>query len=318
MKYNYRTDKQRKWFFWSICFVALALSFCITFKATGSECLEKLFAVKFEGYAFFSISPSANYILVQIPIEELPEGTEFGPGGVFRLYNKQGVLLWEREYKGDLLFCPNEAYLMQPSAVEFESVERPAIHYLKDGNLFFRLPDKDLEVRSFDVSQKGDMIVAGLFDATIFLMHKGKKVWTYSPGMGIFADVAFSNNGNFFMDGLNNILFSFDKHGVVHKIDAPIVKEKLQSFDHSDLKDSIHFIFGQTRYIYKYIPQENKLYFLDLSYVKEAKGKLLIGHLNKKYHIQPKKIIFSAYLDHVGVITDDAFHYFRIKCKEKQ
>jgi len=311
MIYHYKKNKRLKYFLRTIFLIALALSLGITFEAKGSECLEKLFSVKFEEYTFFSISPSGNYILVQIPIEEVPEGTEFGPGGMFRLYNKQGLLLWERKYKGDLLFCSNEAYLMQPSAVEFESVEPPAILYLKNGNLFFRLPDKDLEVRSFDVSHKDDMIVAGLFDATIFLMHKGKKVWTYSPGMGVFADVAFSKNGNFFMDGVNNILFSFDKRGVVHKIDAQIVKEKLQSFDQSDLKDSIHFICGQTRNIYKYIPQEKKLYFLDLSYVKEAISKLVVGNLNKKYHIQPKKIMFSAYLDHVGVITDNAFHYFR-------
>lgn len=299
-----------------ICLLVLALNLYIIFEAKGNDYLQKVCSIsKFNKYTFFSPSPSGDYILVSSPtdpmIKKTPKDSEFGPGGLFRLYSKKGILLWKKRNKGDLFFCSNESYLSQPSSLQFHSLEPSAIYYRKDGNLFFRLSNSNQEVLSFDVNPKGDMILVSLHNNTIFLMHKGKKVWTYEAGIFGLADVAFSNDGKFFMEGASEKLFSVDKYGVVHKIDVTITAEVLSSFDYKELDHSIHFLLATLGKIYTYNPTEKKLIFLDLSRVKEMRRNLVLGYLERD-HIQPKEIMFSDYLDHVGVITDNTFYYFKI------
>jgi hypothetical protein len=310
-----------KFLFWGIGIILLlvALSFCIGCQAREKERLEKLCIInKFNQYNSFSISPSGDYILMQGPSDETiaqtPEGTEFNPGGVKRLYDKRGARIWEKKFAGYLDFCANEVYLMEPSSAEFEGPYPPTIYYRKDGSLFFRMPKKIPEVNSFDVNPRGDMILVGeMFSDRIMLIHKGKEVWDYGTGSGKFIDVVFSKDGTFFMESQTNSLFSVDDRGVVNKIKASVVRKTLNSFNYRDLKDTIHFVFPRGNGIFEYRPNENKLFSLDLSSVEEAKRKLVVKELSTKYNLQPKEIIFSKFLDHVGVVTDDAFHYFAMR-----
>jgi hypothetical protein len=307
-------------YFWRLTYILIVvLSFCISCETGGKERLEKLCSIdKLNKYSSFSISPSGDYILMQGPSDETaaqtPEGSEFVPGGMKRLYNKQGSLIWKKMYAGYLDFCANEVYLIEPSSAEFEGPLPPTIYYRKDGSLFFRMPKEYPEVNSFDVSPRGDMVLVGeMFSDKIMLIHKGKKVWDYLTGISGFVDVVFSQDGAFFMVNKKDTLFSVDNHGVVHKIDVPVVKKNLLFFNRSDLKDSVYFVFVLSNSIFKYRPKENKLFSLDLSTVEKSKRKFVIKELSRNYHIQPIKIIFSTFLDHVGVTTDDAFYYFEIR-----
>jgi hypothetical protein len=303
------------------------LYFCINSEAHGKEYLEKLFSIgKINKYTLINISRLGNFILIQGPTNEeiakTPEGVSFDPGGLKRLYNQQGSLLWEKMYSGFLEFCSNESYLMEPSPDDVEGLYPPTVYDRKDGALFFRMPEKRPEVNSFDVRPKGEMILAGLWNGKVMLIHKGKKAWDYFTGIPSSVDVAFSREGGYFVEDIGNTLFKIDKDGGIHKIDIPIKEKKLASFNYEDLKDTIHFVLAiksineYTPKIYQYAPQENRFFFLDLSYVAGMTRKFVLEELRKTYHIEPRRIEFSKFLDHLGVITtDDTFYYFKIKGK---
>jgi hypothetical protein len=327
MKYNFGEDKLLKDLFFGSVFITLFL-FCIDSEVSGKDYLEELYSIKtLDRYTFATISQSGDYTLLQNPtaetIAETPEGSEFVPGGVKRLYNKQGSLIWKKMYPGFLEFCSNEDYLMEASLADFKGPFPPTIYYRKNGALFFRMPEEKPEVYSFDVNSTGDMIVAGLRSGKVILMRSGKEIWNYSIGMPVASvDAVFSKDGKYFLEGLNSTLFAIGKDGVIHKMNVNLAERKPSSFRYRDLKDSVHFVLARERIdqyaskIYQFVPDEKKLFFLDLSYVAEAKRKFVVKELKNNYRIYPKEIIFSKFLDHVGVITTgNGFYYFKIKEK---
>lgn len=301
--------------------------FCINSEAHGKEYLEKLFALgKINKYTHINISQSGNFILIQGPsnedIAKTPEGVSFDPGGVKRLYNRQGSLLWKKMYSGFLEFCSNESYVMEPSPDDVEGLYPPTVYNRKDGALFFRMPEKRPEVSSFDVRPTGGMVLAGTWNGRVILIHQGKKIWERDTGIPSIVDVAFSRNGEFFVSDLDNALFKIDKEGGIRKIDIPIEERKLVSFDPADLKDTVYFVPSiklvneYTPKLYQYSPQENRFFFLDLMYVAGMKRESVLTELRKTYHIEPRRIEFSKFFDYVGVITNDnRFYYFKIKRK---
>lgn len=320
-------DKMKKGSLLRSVLIVLFLA-CMGSETNGKDYLQKLYSTRtLNRYTFAVISQSGDYVLLQNPsgetIAETPEGSEFVPGGMKALYDKKGSLIWKRTYPGFLEFCTNELYLMEPSPDDFKGPLPPAIYYRNDGGLFFRMPEEKSEVYSFDVSQKGNIILAGLKGGTVMIMKNGKKIWSYSIGIpATSVDVAFSQDGRYFLESLNHTLFSIEKTSIVHKINVSVTGKNLKSFTYKDLKDTVYFVLPReydneyTPKIYQYLPHENKLFFLDLSHVTETKRKFVVNELKTNHHIYPEKIIFSKFLDHVGVTTTaNAFHYFKIEEK---
>lgn len=290
----------------------LSINTFIPCETQASDWTTQLFSINFKKNAHVYVSPSGSYILVVTPAEAASKDTELDPGGIYKLYNKKGILLWEKRYSEDLFFCSNENYLMQPTAIEFTSLEQPSIYYLKNGNLFYRLTDNGPEVYSFDVNQGGGRVLVGLFDGNILLFDKTKKLWTYSTDDNAPVDVAFSKDGAFFMENLSGTLFRMDKNGAIAKIDILKLKMYPQSPAQIRMSGSVDFIFNLSNQFFKYIPKKNKLYQIDVSNIIDVQKKAIQRNLGKKYNIKLEQIMFSKYLDHFGIISDNTFHYFKI------
>ncbi len=222
----------------------------------GDKQLTLISKIDISGKYFYDMSSNGEYILINVP--RFTEGAaEYDPGGKYRLYSIFGKLLWERQSKENMFFSTNNKYLVQPLNMEFKTPGSAKVLTISDFTIESIVNIPEIHIVSMDVDKTGKYYLLGEDNGNITIVKDGGIIWQNASEISSFTDVAFSKDGKYFMESLNERLFRIDENSI---------KELNINHKKSSLPaeaNAVDIYFNQTNNHYQYLSNENTIYFVD-------------------------------------------------------